>query len=369
MHSQPQSAGGRRFQRLQKLSRILSCSLFSAIVLSFLGYGSVAERWENPAISIPDENLPTMDELQAATDEENEEYREFIYENEYPMALGVYDRLFAEEDADVPDGELQIIKTDLSKNPSPGTIHIKNNTDYTIHALDYLAADTLSLPTVFQPIEEKADPVVLIYHTHGTEGYAEEGRISYTKKDLPRSRDITKNVVAVGKVLADTLNACGIPTLHCETMFDDISYTNSYTYSRQALQDYMEQYPSIQYAFDIHRDALVSSTYAYKVLTYDESTPVAQIMLVVGTDSAGAEHPNWQKNLAFAVDTQYLLTKRLSNLVRPICIKNPSYNQQHAGNGILIEIGTCVNTLTEAKTSAKILGETLAGLILAERET
>ncbi len=366
MNAAPPVAG-RRYRCLKRLSRTLSCLVLSAVILSFLGYGSIAHRFVSSTIPCPDYPISTPDELLSSSDETSDEYRDFRYENEYPMALGVYDQLFAEEDGRVPDGELKIVKTDLSKSPSLGTIYVKNNTDYVVKALDYLSADTLTIPTVSTPAAQDAPPVVLIYHTHGTEAYAEEGVTSYAKKNLPRSRNITKNVVAVGKVLADTLNACGVPTLHVETMFDSKSYTNSYTYSRQAIQEYIEQYPTIQYAFDIHRDALVSPTYVYKTLTYDGSTPVAQVMLVVGTDSAGAQHPDWRDNLAFAVDAQYLLTKRLSNLARPICIKNPSYNQQHAGLGCLIEIGTCVNTLAEAKASAKILGETLAGLILAGR--
>ena len=115
--------------------------------------------------------------------------------------------------------------------------------------------------------------------------------------------------------------------------------------------------------FDIHRDALLNSENVYKVITYDESTPAAQIMLVVGTDSAGASHPGWRKNLSFAVNAQYLLTKRLENLMRPICIKKSSYNQQLSPGALLIEVGPCANTLAEAKTSAEILGETLAALI------
>ena len=67
-------------------------------------------------------------------------------------------------------------------------------------------------------------------------------------------------------------------------------------------------------------------------------------MLVVGTDSAGASHPGWRKNLSFAVDAQYLLTKRLENLMRPICIKKSSYNQQLSPGALLIEVGTCANT-------------------------
>lgn len=140
-------------------------------------------------------------------------------------------------------------------------------------------------------------------------------------------------------------------------------YNNSYTGSRKTVAEYLKKYPSIKYVFDIHRDALLNSENVYKVITYDESTPAAQIMLVVGTDSAGASHPGWRKNLSFAVDAQYLLTKRLENLMRPICIKKSSYNQQLSPGALLIEVGTCANTLAEAKTSAEILGETLAALI------
>ncbi len=365
---------GKRYKLFKKLSKIISCVIFSATILSFLGYSAVSDKIDrysateeknNQNISLPE---PTRDELEAGASEIPEEYREFYYENEYPIALGIYDTLFSEEEqpTTIPDGELKIIKTDLSKNPSAGTVYLKNNTSYSITAADYLSADELSLPASSKPISEVTEPKVLIYHTHGTEAYAEEGKTSYAKSALPRSKDITKNVVAVGKVLADTLNENGVPTVHCEIMHDEKSYNNSYTYSRKTILEYMEKYPSIEYVFDIHRDALLNSSSVYKVLTYDESIPVAQIMLVVGTDSAGAVHPNWRKNLSFAVDAQYLLTKRLENIVRPICIKKASYNQQHCEGAMLIEIGTCVNTLNEAKASAKILGQTLASLINAE---
>jgi stage II sporulation protein P len=298
-------------------------------------------------------------------EDDADEYREFLYDKEFPIALEIYDRLFREEEGEAPEGNLQIVKTDLSQSPSAGTVLLKNNSPYELNAADFLQADSLSVPTLGVPADPNAPPLVLIYHTHGTESYAEEGVTSYRKKDLPRSHDIEKNVVAVGKALADMLNACGVPTMHLTVMFDAESYNDSYSYSSKTVKEYMERYPSIQYAFDVHRDALVSDSYVYKTVTYDATTPVAQVMLVVGTDANGAKHPNWRDTLSFAVDTQYLLTHRLNNLVRPICIKKSSYYQQYTGLGYLIEIGTCVNTLAEAKASAKILGESLAGLILA----
>ncbi len=360
---------GKRYRRMKKISQGVLCAILSCAILFLLGYGSAAV---NQTVSCP--LVPT--ETDAFTEDERpvgnegiegsiDEYRDFSYEKEFPIALEIYDSLFGEEEGETPAGNLKIVKTDLSKNPSAGTVYLKNNSPYDLNAADFLSADRLSLPAFGVPAAPDAPPLVLIYHTHGTEGYAEEGVTSYRKKDLPRSRDTEKNVVAVGKVLADTLNACGIPTLHLTTMFDAESYNDSYTYSNKAVRECMERFPTIKYAFDVHRDALVSDSYTYKTVTMDADKPVAQVMLVVGTDANGANHPSWRSTLAFAVDTQYLLTYRLNNLVRPICIKKASYYQQDTGLGYLIEIGTCVNTLAEAKASAAILGETLAGLILA----
>ena len=368
------SESGRRYKKFLKLSKIASCLLFSAILLSFLGYSTLSKRIEE----LPEkeetvfDNLITQNpsdaEVEVETEEISRDFLQFYYENDYPSAFGVYDSIFYEEEPSekIPKGELKIVKTDLSKNPTPGTVFLKNNTSYSIKSSDYLTADTMSFQASYTPVTDKSPPKVLIYHTHGTEAYAEEGKTSYLKRDLPRSKDITKNVVAVGKVIADTLNEAGVPTIHCEIMHDEHSYNDSYTYSKKTMLEYLEKYPSIEYVFDIHRDALLNENYVYKVLTYDESTPVAQIMFVVGTNYAGANHPNWEKNLSFAVDAQYLLTKRLENIVRPICIKQASFYQQYCEGAMLIEVGTCVNTLAEAKASAKILGQNLALLINAK---
>ena len=50
-------------------------------------------------------------------------------------------------------------------------------------------------------------------------------------------------------MVADTLNAAGIHTLHDETLNDYPSYTGSYANSRTVVQQYLAQYPSIKWCW------------------------------------------------------------------------------------------------------------------------
>ena len=309
-------------------------------------------------------DVPTRDELEAGAEELPPAYRDIIFEREYPLGLGIYDTIFSDESVTVPKGELKISATDLSKNPMPDQIYFKNKTAYDINISKFLTAYGASIE-VSKSDYDMTQPLVLIYHTHGTEGYAEEGKVSYSASKLPRSTDITKNVVAVGTYLTEILNANGIPTVHDTTMHDNGSYNTAYTNSAKSVKEYLKKYPSIKYAFDIHRDALVGDTVVYKTLTYDESTPTAQLMFVVGTDEAGADHDGWRRNLSFAVNAQHFLISRLNNIARPMSIRRSAYNQHYAHIGALIEVGTCANTLAEAKAATEILGEVLSGMILS----
>ena len=244
------SKSERRYRQFLKLSKIVSCLLFSALLLLSLCYSSFSKRIEEmPKLEEPiiDVLLPLPpNEVEPETEDIPDDFFQFYYENECPSAFGVYDDIFSEEEPpeSIPKGELKIVKTDLSKNPTAGTIFLKNNTTYSIDPYEHLTADDISFGSSVSPTPEKSPPKVLIYHTHGTEAYAEEGKASYLKSNLPRSTDIRKNVVAVGKVIADALNAAGIPTIHCEIMHDEKSYNDSYTYSRQTVLEYLEKYPA-----------------------------------------------------------------------------------------------------------------------------
>ncbi|MCI8589261.1 MAG: hypothetical protein HFE77_00875 [Clostridiales bacterium] len=249
----------------------------------------------------------------------------------------------------------KIVPVDLSLADGSGDLFYKNETDFKPNTKELLSA-----PYPIQA-ENDEDPLVLILHTHATESYAEEGA-DYVYDT--RSTDPEKNMLAVGEVIANTLSASGVPAIHCETMHDEKSYNASYSLSCDSIKTYLKEYPSIQYVLDVHRDAIqMADGSMAKPVTNVHGSNLAQIMLVVGTDKGGADHPNWQTNLTIAAQLQSRLITYHESLARPINIRTASFNQQYAPGSLLVEVGTCANTLTEAKEAAKAFAKTFAALV------
>ena len=133
-----------------------------------------------------------------------------------------------------------------------GAGSIKNNTRQS--AADIAAEIKNPLPFAIEP--DSPDPQVLVMHTHATEDYRLSAGLWFAPGDGARSTDCSVNMCAVGRVVADTLNAAGINTLHDETLNDYPSYTGSYANSRAVVQQYLARYPSIKVVLDVHRDAI-----------------------------------------------------------------------------------------------------------------
>ena len=104
-----------------------------------------------------------------------------------------------------------------------GAGSIKNNTRQT--AADIAAEIQEPLP--FGVEKDSPDPQILIMHTHATEDYRLSVGLWYSPGDGARTTDTNLNMCAVGRVMADTLNAAGLNTLHDETLNDYPSYTGA----------------------------------------------------------------------------------------------------------------------------------------------
>ena len=123
----------------------------------------------------------------------------------------------------------------------------------------------------------------------------------------------------------------------------------------------------MKYVLDIHRDALITAEGEnLRPVAETEDGPAAQIMLVVGTDEAGADHPGWEDNLSLALKAQRSVAAVCPGLMRSVDLRRESFNQQLAPGSLLIEAGAAANSLPEAKRAAEIFAFALADIIKGE---
>lgn len=238
---------------------------------------------------------------------------------------------------------------------------IKNNTS--VPAADVAAEAGQPLP--FAVELNSPDPQVLIMHTHATECYRMSEGLWYPAGDGARTTDRASNMCAVGRVIADTLNAAGIHTLHDETLNDYPSYTGSYAASRAVVQQYLAQYPSIKVVVDVHRDAIEDGAGARKApVTEIGGRKAAQVMLICGCDNGSTVSlPNWRQNLRFAAAWQSAMESAYPGLTRPVLFSYRFYNQDLTTGSLLLEVGTHGNNLNEALYAGQLAARALAGLL------
>ena len=163
----------------------------------------------------------------------------------------------------------------------------------------------------------------------------------------------------------------GLTVVHDRTLYDYPKYNGAYDRSAEAVQRYLEQYPSIKIVLDVHRDALVGEDgTVYKAVTRIDGVDTAQVMLVLGS-SEGGEHPNWMQNLSLACRIQESMNTLYPTLARPMTMRSSRYNQQLSNGSLLVEVGTHGNTLQEALAGARLFaraaGQVLLGLNDADR--
>ena len=281
---------------------------------------------------------------------------------------GIEDYLVAlqPEDARPADAgaviEKQYLQGSGEKYIACGAGSIKNNTRQT--AAD-LAAE-IENPLPFAIEKDSPDPQVLVMHTHATEDYRLSAGLWFTPGDGARSTDRSINMCAVGRVVADTLNAAGIHTLHDETLNDYPSYTGSYANSRTVVQQYLAQYPSIKVVLDVHRDAIETENGSRMapVCTVD-GRQAAQVMIICGCDNGTTvQLPDWRQNLRVAAAWEQAMEGMYPGFTRPVLFSYRFYNQDLTTGSLLIEIGGHGNNLNEALYAGQLAAKGLAAALL-----
>lgn len=201
-----------------------------------------------------------------------------------------------------------------------------------------------SLQNVSMSLDKaQGGPQILIYHTHSQEGYlASQDGGSYT-------------VVDAGNELTSLLTErYGYQVLHDTGVYDTV---RDYAYAKAApaLEQILQEHPSIQVIIDLHRDGVAQETH---LVTDIDGRQAAQIMLFNGlscTKKIGEieylANENRGGNLAFSFQLERKLKEYYPGLSRKIYLKGYRYNMQYRARSLLVELGAQNNTEIEVRNA------------------
>jgi len=242
-------------------------------------------------------------------------------------------------------------------NLKSGKLYVNNRTG--------LDVDIAAVKNTFDiKTEEGNQPQVLILHTHATENYASRDTY-YTKSDMARTGEESRNVIGVGNEVERVLRKAGIGVVHDKTLHDSPSYSGGYNRSANTVKKYLKKYPSIKVVLDIHRDAIGDGDDLIKPQVEIKGRKAAQVMVCVGSNTGSVDYyPNWQSNLAFGLSLQENLETLYPGLARALFLAyDRCWNQNLSTGSIIIEFGTNGNTFSEAKYSATLVGNALVATL------
>lgn len=206
---------------------------------------------------------------------------------------------------------------------------------------------------IFKVKEEKnTNPLVYLYNTHQSE--------KYFKNDI-----FEPSIITATNYLKEKLESNGINTIMEKRSISEVlskngwSYGSSYRVSRSFLESTKNEYPSIEYYFDIHRDA---GKKEQTTLCVNDKCYAKLLFLV------GLENPNYVITEEYAEKLSNMVNRRLDGLSKGIMQKegpkvNGVYNEDFSNRLILIEIGGENNTIEEVYNTVDILSSVIVDFI------
>ena len=215
-------------------------------------------------------------------------------------------------------------------------------------------------------VKRDGSPVVLLYSTHASESFLLSDTDWYYTDDDFRSTEPDESILSVAAEAAAVIEAGGFGVIHDTTLHDYPAYSGSYDRSMETIRKNLEAYPTIQITVDVHRDAFGEDEDGtrYKPVAEVNGKDAAQIMILTGCDlSEDPLFPDWRENLHFALRLQQKGEALFPGLYRPLFFSQRNYNMHATHASVLVEVGTEVNTLSEAQYSGRLLGETILAVL------
>ena len=201
------------------------------------------------------------------------------------------------------------------------------------------------------------EPKILIYHTHGSENFADSKGI-----------EKEETIIGAGDKLTQILEEkYHIKTIHDRSFYDTLNgkldRSKAYTYAGNGVKKLLEKYPSIDVVIDLHRDAVKEGT---KLVTNINGKETAKIMFFNGLsrtakngDITYLQNPNKETNLAFSLQMQLAAADLYPGFTRKIYLKGYRYNLHLKPRSLLVEAGAQTNTKEEVMNAMEPLADLL----------
>jgi len=199
-------------------------------------------------------------------------------------------------------------------------------------------------------------PKVLILHTHATESYSRRGE-NYKESSAWRTLDEGYNMLALGDLVAETLENSGIGVVQDRSLHDYPSYSGSYIRSRTSIRELLKEHPGIQLVLDLHRDASGDEAGQMRTRAEVAGETSAQLMVVIGTN-----HEHYEENLSLGLKLHAQLERQAEGIMRPLQLRAQRFNQDLSSGTLLIEVGAAGNSHAEARIAAQQLAEAIVAL-------
>lgn len=208
-----------------------------------------------------------------------------------------------------------------------------------------------------------SDFQVLILHSHVSESYTKAPGDDYVESEPYRTADPDYNMAVIGERVAQVLREYGITVIHDTTSYEIPTSEQAYTNAKKALEQTLQENPSIRLVIDIHRDAALDSdgNQWSSTITVD-GKETSQLSFVVGTGCRQGGNANFLRNMAYAEKLEVQLDTMYPGICRRTLVNTSMYNQNLDATFLLAEVGLAGDTLEEALNGAQCLAEGILAL-------
>ena len=172
--------------------------------------------------------------------------------------------------------------------------------------------------------------------------------------------------MGMGEVLAEALRGYGYQVIHDTGVYDLIDgvpdRSAAYDYARVAVENILQEYPTIEVIIDLHRDGVEGQ----KFVTEIDGKPTSMIMFFNGISRNSQDepiaylaNPYTQQNLAFSLQLELAAREKYPGYTRNIYLKAERFNLHLRPRSLLVEAGTQLNTVEEEKNAMQPLADLL----------